>query len=871
MTKLTVDGVEVEVESGSTVLEAAQAAGIEIPTLCHDTRLNPFGACRMCMVEVEGWRTLTSACTTPAGDGMVVRTQGEAIHRIRRTVLELLCIHHPLDCPVCDAAGECNLQNLVFEHGVSQSRFRGQRKEQAADTRNPLVERDLNRCILCAKCVRVCSDVQGVGAIGLSWRGFKTEVSPPFHRSLDCEFCGQCISICPVGALTSKLFKYKARTWFLEKVPSTCPHCSTGCTVNVEAMKGRVFRITSEGGEGPNEGNLCPKGRFGYEFVNSPERLSSPMVKDGGELRPTDWETALSRVAEKLRQIQKDHGPGAVAALASPRLSSEENYLLGKLWRLGLGSNNIDSIADFAYRRFLDGAKQVFSGLGGTPDYEKLKRADTILVVGSNVTESNPVVGNFILKAKFRSGAKILCVNPRASKLTRHADLWVRNAPGSEAQVLAGLAALVLGKKLGNPETDPASLPGFAEFKKSLPKAKAAAKGAGLDPEELEELARAFAESPSALIVLTLHSAENTKGLQSYLAAASLSLVCGHSRGGEAGILVPGETCNIQGLLEVGAAPDLLPGLAPLDEAGARERLSKEWGTAPPEEKGLTTREMLAAAAEGKIKALYIAGENPLVSFPDTQAVQKALERVELLVVQDLFLTETARLAHVVLPGASFAEKDGTVTSAEMRVNPFRRAIAPLPGAREDWRIFSDLAPLLEAGEGYTELSAVTSEIARVAPIYAKALENGARSLRWNESGDGGSEPTLVPLSLNGGVPEAEEYPFVLLTGCLLNHSGSVTRKGPGLTAVSPKAFLGLSDEDAATLEVKDGDRVKVSSAAGSIMAEVSLSAALPRGVLFLPVHFEGPGTQRVAVLSVEAGERFPVRVKVEREKGVFN
>jgi formate dehydrogenase alpha subunit len=863
MKKLIIDNRDVEVGDDSTILEAAEAAGVKIPTLCHDSRLTPYGACRMCLVEVEGQNKLLPACTSPAENGMVITTRTDRIERIRKTVLEFLCVHHPLDCPICDSAGECQLQDYVFEYKVGSNRFQGEKKKYERDTRNPLVERDLNRCILCAKCVRICREVQGVGAIGLVWRGFDTEVAPPFGQELDCEFCGQCIAVCPVGAMTNKLFKYRMRSWLLDKTESTCPHCSTGCSINVESRKGHVYRITSDGEKGINEGNLCSKGRFGFEFTNHPDRLTAPLVREGGGHRTATWEEALDLVGSRLGEIAAEHGPGAVAALASPRISNEENYLLAKIMRAGIGSNNIDSIAHWGYRRFFDGNRQVFGTFGGVPDFEALKTARTILVVESNVTDTNPVAGNFIIKAKNRGGARILVLSSRASKLTRHADLWVRQKPGTDAEVLAGMAQKLMAKA-----SKAKKLEGFEEFAASVKPFTPSEVSArtGVSEEDLDALVDAYAAEGPALIVFTLHSAENAKGLQTYLAAAGLSLIAGHSRAGSSGLLVPGETCNIQGLLDVGAAPDLLPGGTAIDDEAARAALEAEWGKAPPTDAGLTAEEMIRAAEEGKLKALFVVGENPLLSFPDAPRVRRALEKLDFLVVQDLFLTETASLANVVLAAASYAEKAGTVTNAELRINRFRAGIEPHGDSWADWRILSALAGRLGAGNGFGRVSEITDELARVAPVLAAALQAPEGGVRWTDSCADAPAPRFRALSLNGAAfKTSEEYPTALLTGALLNHAGSVTRRGAGIMAVSPVAPLHLSEEDAADLGVKDGDRVKVLAGKESLEALAELSRDLSPGLVFLPVHFAEPNPNLFTKGAAENGERTPVAVKLEK------
>ncbi len=869
MISLTIDGNPVEVEEGSTILEAANKAGVDIPTLCYDPRLEPYGACRMCVVEVKNSPKLLPACTAPASKGMEVITESEKLTKIRRTILELQCVDHALDCPVCDAAGECKLQDLVYRLGLQTNRFHKTRRHDPPDTRSPLVERNLNRCIFCSRCVRICHEVQGVGAIGLINRGFETIVGPPFGEPLDCEFCGQCIATCPVGALTSKIFKFRARTWFLERTPSTCPHCGTGCRINVEHMKGKVYRITADVGEGVNDGNLCPKGRFGYEFVNQEDRLASPRVKRNGNLAGASWDEAINETVKGIEKVIAGGNSDSVGFLGSPRLTNEENYLLQKLARIGIGTNNVDTRARFGHVHAVRSARKAFGAPAPAPTYEAIAKAKTLVVVDSVLTETNPVIGNHILEAIRKQGAKLVVLSPRGSKLVRHADSWIQHAPGAAGTLVAGIARAMIDA--GSHEKEAEQLEGFASFKTSLDAFDPAAmeKAAGVDADTVKRLAERIANEGPALFLMSLPSFENVKGAATWSAVHNLALLAGASGPGRLGVLTATEACNLQGALDMGAAPEFLPGLVPLEDEKARESLGRAWGQSLPATPGLDAQAMIEAAESGKLKALVVFGENPLFNFPDADRVEKALKNLALLVVADPYDTETARLAHVVFPASTFAEKSGTFTNTEMRIQAVGRAVDPPGEARPDWRILADLLEGFKQGAPYESPGDVAAEIASVQPAF-RDLDDPARTggegVLWN-AGAGENAPAFLPEPAPA-IPETlKDGELALVTGALLNHAGTVTRHGPGLNQVVDRARLRIHPADAKASGLADGDRVSVKTAAGAVEAEVTVDEDMRKGAAFLPVHFEACRANRLTAPPDEHGERKPATVTLEKVK----
>jgi formate dehydrogenase major subunit/NADH-quinone oxidoreductase subunit G len=656
---VTVDGKAVKVKAGATILDAAKAAGSRVPTLCHDNKLHPFGACRICLVELEGTpRKFTPSCTTPAADNMVVRTTSPALIEARRMVLELLLIKHPLDCPVCDKAGECQLQDLVHEYGLGESRFDAEKGYLPPDYESAVIERNIGRCILCGKCVRICDEQNAVGEWAFTRRGTRARISTDFDRPLDCEFCGECVEICPVGALTTRQFKYKARSWNLEGTPSVCNYCGCGCTVSFERRDGKIMRVSPA-----RENYLCAKGRFGWDAVRHADRLTTPKMRVGGELVDCTWDEALAVIATNLKVIKNKRGADSIGGLGSVRTTNEDNYVFQKFMRAVIGTNNVDTLARLKAPRGLNTA--FFSG-----ELSRMGAHEVILMLDKDTGEINPLTGIEVVRAVNKKGRNLILVNGGYNKFNKIASVVLDyNTPE------VALAELLQAMSSGTGSD-------------AIKKAAEMLKGAG----------------SVALIVpafLTDKEYARTREFASQLKNVTFYPLVRRS--------------NFQGSLDMGVLPDYYPGYQKASAETAAS-FAKAWDAILPETAGMNAVQMIDAMKSGKIAALYIMGDDPAASNPNLKAL---LDGLEFLVVQDIFMTETARIADVVLPAASWVEKTGTFTNLERRLQQITKAEEPVAESRPDWEIIQALAKKMGGSLHYGSARDIMNEIRFTAPLYA--------------------------------------------------------------------------------------------------------------------------------------------------------
>ncbi|MGO0123511.1 formate dehydrogenase subunit alpha [Desulfothermobacter acidiphilus] len=881
---LVIDGREVTVPAGTTILEAARQAGINIPTLCHDPELSPWGGCRLCIVEVRGWKELPASCITPVRPGMVVETESPAVRHARRTLIELLLANHPEDCLTCERTGSCALQDLAYRYGVRR-RFQGEGRNHPVEESNPFIVRDMNKCVLCGLCVRVCAEIMGKSVIDFAYRGVRSKVTTPFELPLEkagCVFCGNCVAVCPVGALYPKSMRGKGRPWEVKKVKTVCPYCGTGCSFYLVVKGDRVIGVQSCP-EAPVNGRwLCVKGRFGWEFIHHRDRLQMPLIRNPYLFAKVTWPAALELVAQRLREIKERYGPETIGVLASARITNEEVYLLNKFARAVLGTNHIDHCARLCHAPTLVALREALGSGAATNRLAEIAEADFILVIGSNTTETHPVTAIQIQKA-LRRGATLAVIDPRRTEIASRAHYHLQIRPGTDIALLNALAHVCLQENLWNQEFVIYRTENFAAFREAAmqyPPALAATV-TGVPEDLILAVARGYARAANAVILYTMGVTQHTCGTDNVHAIANLALLCGHvGRRGNGLFPLRGQN-NVQGACDMGALPDYLPGYQPVSDSKVRSKFSAAWGVEIPDRPGLTASEMLEAAVKGRIKALYIVGENPMVTEANTSMVKKALENLEFLVVQDIFLSETARFAHVVLPAASFAEKDGTFTNTERRIQRVRRAISPVGQAKPDWEIITLLARRLGHPWEYASPADIMEEISRLTPSYGgvsyRRLEAEPEGIFWPcPHPDHPGTPILHQEQFTRGKgrfqpvhfapPDeqpSQDYPFLLITGRYLTHyhSGTMTRRTP--LGFYQENLLEMNPEDMAELGLKPRDRVLVRSLHSALKMEVTASDNLPRRVLFATFH--NPDNP----INLLVGDRCDPRAHIPAFKGV--
>ncbi len=917
--EITIDGKKIKTAGKQTILEAARQHDVFIPTLCFHKDLSPTGNCRMCVVEVKGSRLLQAACVTQVLDGMEVLTNSEKVIHSRKLSLGMMLANHPAFCSTCDVSGECELQDLAYEYQVNPPvwGYKGTRYQPDSDP-NPFIRVDLNKCILCRRCVAACAEIQVRNVWGIANRGFGEQISAGAGTNLleaRCESCGQCVAYCPTGALSNKL-NYglgMARAHQIRRVTTTCSYCGVGCQFDLVVRRNKIIGVASNPTAPVNGMALCVKGRYGYDYIQHPDRLLKPRVRryllDGEskqdiDLGPrnknpkmewieTDWDTALNITADKLRTIRDTQGADKIGILSSAKCLNEENYLMNKLARQVIGTNNIDHCARLCHASTVAGLATSFgSGAMSNSMDDVVNQAKIFFVIGSNTTEQHPVFGTMIRRAvKFR-GAKLIVADPRRIDLTEFADIHLRHAPGTDIALLNGLMYIILKEGWEDRKFIRERTEGFEDFKNIVmeypPEKTSSITGVPL--EKLYQAAELLAANKPAAVIWAMGITQHIVGVQNVMDLANLQMLLGNMGVAGGGVNPLRGQNNVQGACDMGALPNVYPGYQSITEVSVREKFASAWGVEKskttrmeaedfvlqkfsvhlPDEIGMTVTEMIPGILSDKIHALYILGENPIMTDPDTTHIRKCLEAVEFLVLQDIFPTETSEYADVLLPGATFAEKTGTFTNTERRVQMVREAIQPLGEAKPDWQIISELAMRIMnaapdrvnkeatyASWTYSNTMQIMDEISALTPVYAgishRRLENGER-LQWPcPTPDHPGSPILHMNQFSRGlgkftavehIPPAElpndEFPMTLSTGRVLYHwhGGEMTRRAKGLMKVYGEAFVELNPEDADKLGMDGNRRVRITSSRGSIQAEAWITDRVPPGMIYANFHF---------------------------------
>lgn len=887
---LTIDGKQVSVEEGTCVLEAAKTVGIEVPSLCYLKDVNNTGSCRMCLVEVERAKTLLTACTTPVAKGMVVYTNTDKVRKARRLVLELLLSNHRTDCLTCEKNGDCKLQEYAYEYGIEDVRFGGRTEPEIEDA-NPFFERDLSKCILCSRCVSMCQSIQGQSAIGMIGRGFTTKVGTAHDIPLEespCVFCGNCVQVCPVGALTPKQSKWLGRSWEIKKVETVCPYCGTGCKINLHVREGKL--VGASGADGPANHELtCVKGRFGVDFVQHPDRLTVPLIKqDNGEFKEASWDEALDLVSSRLAGYVKENGPDSVATFSSAKCTNEANYIMQKFARAVLGTNNVDHCARLCHASTVAGLATAFGSGAMTNSIEEISGADVVFVTGSNTTENHPVIA-LQIKEALKRGAKLIVADPRKTELAQKAHVYMPQYPGTDIALFNGMMNVIIKEGLYDKEYVETRTENFDAMAKCLEKytPEMVSEITGVPAETIIEAARVYAKAGKASIIYSMGITQHSKGTDNVLSSANLAMLTGNVGKESTGVNPLRGQNNVQGACDMGALPNVYPGYQAVTNPDLRAKFEKAWGCSLPDKVGLTIVEVVNAAFDGKVKALYIMGENPMVSDPDLNHVKEALNRLDFLVVQDIFLTETAQMAHVVLPATSFAEETGTFTSTERRVQLLEPAVDGPGQARTDWRIICDLACKMGYEMKYDSASDIMDEIASVTPSYGgmdfQRLQGdglqwpcpnkehpGTKYLHKDKFARGLGLFAAVEHTPPNEVPD-DEYPLILTTGRMLYHfhTGSMSRRSKALDEHIPEGYIEINPETAKSLEVVEGECVQVSSRRGTLKVKAMVTPRPKVGVVFMPFHFAEAAANTLTNAALDPKAKIPefkvCAVKVEK------
>lgn len=898
MVTVTINGLTASGKEGMTVLDLAREMGIRIPTLCHDAHLMPVGACRVCLVEEEKTGALLASCVAPLSPGMAICTDSSKVLEARRMVVKLMLASHPESCLLCGKGNRCQLRQIAAELDVGLLDLYKLPSYSETQEVNPFIKRDLSKCILCGKCIRADHELVVEGAIEYFQRGFDAKPGTLDDQPLEksgCTFCGTCVDLCPTGALSEK--DPPSPGTATGSVPSVCPYCACGCALSLGTNSQGVVEVHADRKRGSaNQATLCVKGHYGWEFTRSPERLKTPLIRREGKLVECSWEEAFDFVAGELLRIRGQRGPNALAFLGSSKCTNEENYLFQKLARAAVGTINIDN----GSRLYGPPSPYVFGpdlGWGTmTNPIADLEESKCILVIGANPEETAPIVAYKIKRAVRFQGGQLILVDPRWTKLTPFARPWLRPRWGTDAALILGFIRAILDGGWWKRERVEEKVDGLEKFLEEMQSFELewVERETGIDRDSILGSAKDFAAGHPAAIVFGDGIGKSAQGASCLRALVNLALLTESGGVSGGGFFPLGKESNGQGARDMGALPEFLPGYQSAEDEGVCRKFEEAWRKPLPRQKGLNALEMIKAAHERKIQGMYILGENPVRSFPDSSYVQEALGRLEFLVVQDLFLTETAQLAQVVLPACSFAEKEGTMTNAERRVQRLMAAAEPAGKSLPDWKILAEVSRRMGLGKSYGSAKEIMEEISKLVPIYGgityERLEKG--SLHWpcfdredpgrphlHENGHSLGKKCFLSLKKSeiNQIPPTPLYQkggkggFQLILGSTLFHFGSGTRssRSPKLMGFCGQRTLRMNAGDAEKLDLKEGSRVKLSTDRKEMCFSVSFDHGLPPGGLFLPLS---PGEENVYDLvpfPSDPQTEFPamktIEVKIER------
>ena len=883
MVTLTIDGKSTSVPKGTLVIEAARQVGVMVPHFCYHPKLSPDANCRMCLVEIEKMPRLQTSCSTPVAEGMVVKSSSSTqAQDARKSVLDFILANHPLDCPVCDQGGRCDLQDFSHQYTATTSRFKELKRVFQKEYFSPLIETQMNRCVQCLRCVRYCDQVMDVKALAPVGRGTLTEIKAFGAHELDCEFCGGCVQICPVGAITSRLSMYEFRPWMLKRTDSVCGYCGDGCQITFQTKSNALIEINSTQGSGRNNGDLCARGYFGYHVSEHPDRLTSPLIRQGDEFQAVPWEEALELAGQRLLDIKAKYGADAIGGLISGRCTNEDIYVFQKFMRGVIGTNRIDSSVRYGHLNGVHALQRVQGTHRWSVSFDDIVSADTLVLVGTNITETNPITGLKVKEAVKRGGAQLITIEALESaigsisnivNLAQH-PLGVK--PTSYSTAILALLKAVVEQQILDAEFQAKSPTYFNDISAHLQALswEAVQSQTGLTADRFARAAQAFGQGKKVVILVGPGVLRARGGFGMTMNLLDLLLITGKLTTYGCGLAPLAEENNDQGALEMGGMGAVLPGGTSLGDSEARNALSQAWDRPIPDTPGSSLPQMIEDAQQGKLKALFIVGENPLSSLPPSSGIHSAVEQIEFLVCQELFLTETAQQAQIVLPACSYAEKDGTFTNTEGHIQTVRKAIDLVGESRPDWEIFSALSVVMKDPMEYGDVKEIGKEIRNLLP-GTRTL--GPAPLPMQPDSSAITRYVTADYQRDMGtryqLPEeiTEGDEMTLQVSQSLFHSGKFSRKAKGLLQVEATGKLYVHPEEAARRGLTDGDVVKVSNALGEVIVSVGIRERIPQGVAVFPEHFDEE-IRRLLPYHVDPETQVPsskvARVRLEKTVG---
>jgi formate dehydrogenase major subunit len=871
---LTIDGSQVTVPVGTSVMRAAAENAINIPKLCATDSLEPFGSCRLCLVEIDGRRGYPASCTTPVEAGMVVRTQSSKLQQLRKGVMELYISDHPLDCLTCPANGNCELQDMAGVTGLREVRYGyegANHLQLKKDESNPYFTFDSSKCIVCNRCVRACEETQGTFALTISGRGFDARVAASQGDSFmesECVSCGACVEACPTATLTEKSVIWLGQGE--HKVTTTCAYCGVGCSLDAEMKGNEVVRMVPTKNGKANEGHACVKGRFAWGYATHKDRITKPMIraKITDPWREVSWDEALDYAASEFKRIQAKHGIDAIGGIVSSRCTNEEGYLVQKLVRAAFGNNNVDTCARVCHSPTGYGLKQTLGESAGTQTFKSVEHADVILVIGANPTDGHPVFASR-MKRRLREGAKLIVIDPRRIDLVKSphiaAQFHLQLRPGTNVAMVSALAHVIVTEGLMDEAFIAARCDAhaFAQWRDFVARPDNSPEQmelvTGVPAQQVREAARLFALGGNGAIYYGLGVTEHAQGSTAVMGIANLAMATGNIGRDGVGVNPLRGQNNVQGSCDIGSFPHELPGYRHVSDTTVRMQFEAAWGVELQAEPGLRIPNMFDAALDGSFMGLYCQGEDIVQSDPNTQHVTSALAAMECIVVQDIFLNETAKYAHVLLPGSSFLEKDGTFTNAERRISRVRKVMPPKAGYA-DWEVTVALSNRLGYPMDYQHPSEIMAEIARLTPTFAGvsyARLDKAGSLQWpcNDLAPDGTPTMHIDTFVRGkgrfiitqyiatDEKVTRKYPLILTTGRILSqyNVGAQTRRTENVRWHAEDR-LEIHPHDAEERGIEDGEWVGIHSRAGETVLRAQVTERMQPGVVYTTFHFPESG-----------------------------